>query len=167
MASIMNPSTKEQVILSPSNTFGRNTDQTNVVNRSYFLFQLSMDEEQIGLQLIVSTAQTIALGNRSHNYLLLTLARKRSGDQLLGISSEEQGWICMDDLLEDLSREMQRDVDVYFLNLQIFRIRKQLLKIPVFGALFSHVIERRYGQIRLGHPFFSIVKGECSLGGNV
>lgn len=139
-------------------------DLGKIVNHAYFLFQLSQDEEHIRLQLVVSDEQIIDLGSRSHNYMLLALSRCRLTDQLPGITPEEQGWVQVSSLVKDLSREMRKEIDMYFLNLQIFRLRKQLAETVSFGYAFSNVIERRAGEIRLGHPFFCIKKGEHNLG---
>ena len=139
-------------------------DLGNIVARSYFLFHLSHDEEHISLQLVLSDEQVIDLGSRSHNYMLLALSRRRLSDQLPEIAPEEQGWMQVSNLVKDLSREMRKDIDMYFLNLQIFRLRKQLYETLSFGYAFANVIERRSGEIRLGHPFFCIKKGEHDIG---
>lgn len=134
-------------------------DHQHLVSNTVFIFTLSSNEEHIRLQLKVSDDQLIDLGSRAHNYLLLALARKRLADHLLGQSPEEQGWISLEELIKDISKETQKDIDVYFINLQIFRLRKQLYEQLSFGQMFANVVERRMGEIRLGHPFFSISKG--------
>lgn len=134
-------------------------DQQSLVAGARLLFHLSLNEEHIRLELQLSRHNAIDLGSRAHNYLLLSLARKRYSDHLLQLPEADQGWSTIDEITEDLSREMQKEVDVYFLNLQIFRLRKQLCEIPEIGYLFSNIIERRPGEIRLGHPYFSIIKG--------
>jgi hypothetical protein len=139
-------------------------DLGNITSNAYFLFNLSNDEEHIRLQLVMSPDEIIDLGSRSHNYLLLALSRAKLSDQLLDLPTEEQGWRQVDALVKDLSKEMGKDLDMYFLNLQIFRVRKQLSETLSFGAAFTNVIERRAGEIRLGHPFFCIKKGQQDLG---
>ncbi|NML37303.1 FHA domain-containing protein [Chitinophaga sp. G-6-1-13] len=139
-------------------------DHQHLVNNTVFLFTLSSNEEHIRLQLRVSDDQLIDLGSRAHNYLLLVLARKRLADHIVGQSPEEQGWISLDELIRDISKEMQKDIDVYFINLQIFRLRKQLYEQLSFGQMFANVVERRMGEVRLGHPFFSISKGSEEQG---
>lgn len=139
-------------------------DHFNLIRHAVFLFSLSRNEEHIRLQLKVSADQLIDLGSRAHNYLLLALARKRLADHLLKQRPEEQGWISLDELISDISKEMRKEIDVYFINLQIFRLRKQLYEQLSFGQMFANVVERRMGEVRLGHPYFSISKGSEDLG---
>lgn len=133
-------------------------DYGSMLGRACFVFHLSLDEEYIQLQLVLSEEQVIDLGNRAHNYLLLALARKREEDRQLGLPVDAQGWIELPSLLKDISKEMGKDLDVYYLNLHIFRLRKLLSEVLPFGYLFSNVIERRQGMIRFGHDKLRIVK---------
>ncbi|MFB6454105.1 FHA domain-containing protein [Chitinophaga sp. Hz27] len=138
-------------------------DQRTLTDKAIFIFHLSIDEEHIRLELSLNGHTSIDLGNRSHNYLLLSLARRRYTDHQQGLPTTDLGWCVLDDILNDLSRELQKEVDVYFLNLQIFRLRKMLCDIPDVGYIFSNIIERRPGEIRLGHPYFTILKGDDRL----
>lgn len=151
-------------VLSPQDYPEETIDLYALTRHAVFLFLLSPNEEHIRLQLRVSAGQLIDLGSRAHNYLLLALARKRLADHLLKQSPEEQGWLSLDALIKDMSKEMQKEIDVYFINLQIFRLRKQLYEQLSFGQMFANVVERRMGEVRLGHPFFSISKGSEDLG---
>lgn len=138
-------------------------DYGQSVSKAFFAIDLSLDEEQIGVR-IVQNERELDLGFRSHNYLLLTLARARAQDLEQGIEAEHQGWITVETLLQDISKEMLKEVDEHYLNLLIFRLRKQLRELKPDGNLFVNVIERRKGVIRFAHPFFKIRKGSEVLG---
>lgn len=130
---------------------------------AFFQFTLSSDEEHIHLKLITKN-QEIDLGERVHNYILLALVRKKLIDRDTGYTINDQGWISVDDLLEDLSKEFNKEIDIYYLNLKIHRIRKLLLDIKSYGHLFSNIMERRPGEIRFSHPYFQIIKEEKCIG---
>jgi len=130
---------------------------------AFFQFTLSSDEEHIKLKLITKN-QEIDLGERVHNYILLALVRKKLEDYNAEYVTDDQGWIDVNLLLEDLSKELNKDIDIYYLNLKIHRIRKLLLDIKSYGHLFSNIIERRPGDIRFSHPYFQIIKEEKCIG---
>lgn len=126
-----------------------------------FKFSLSADEERIGVKIELNQLE-LDLGERVYHYLLLALARKRLVDVQHNYASGDQGWVATHDLIRDLSREMRREVDGYYLNVQIFRLRKQLCETEPMGYVFSNVIERRRGEIRFAAPQFKIFKeGQC------
>lgn len=127
----------------------------------YLQFNLSIDEENINLK-IISKDQEFDLGSRAYNYLLLTLCRKCLADEELGHAESDKGWLDMEDLILDMSREQGKELDPYYINLQIFRLRKQLMDIEPYGYLFSNIIERRRGELRFAYDYFQLVKdGEC------
>lgn len=132
-------------------------------SEAFFQFILSSDEEHIKLQLITKN-QKIDLGERVHNYILLALVRKKLEDHIAEYVIDDQGWLDVNLLLEDLSKELNKDIDIYYLNLKIHRIRKLLLDIKSYGHLFSKIIERRPGEIRFSHPYFQIIKEEKCIG---
>jgi len=132
------------------------------IEDAYFQFILSPDEEHINLNLITKNRE-INLGERVHNYILLALARKRLVDRKANYSSNDQGWMEVDSLLNELSKELNKEVDIYYLNLKIHRIRKLLLDIKYYGPLFTNIIERRPQMIRLSHPYFQILKEEQTV----
>lgn len=138
-------------------------DYGESVSSAYFLLDLSLDEEQIGVK-IVQSDREMDLGFRSHNYLVLALARARLADHQQGIEYDHQGWISVEALIEDVSKEMLKEVDEHYLNLLIFRLRKQLRELKPDGSLFVNIIERRKGVIRFAHPQFRIQKGPEMLG---
>lgn len=106
-------------------------------------FAVSRDEEHVQIS-VTSGDVTHNLGDRTHNYLLLTLARRRLADAAEGLPETSCGWIYQDDFASDPSMAPPQ------LNLNVFRIRKQFaaLQLPNTGA----IIERRPGtkQLRLG-----------------
>ena len=138
-------------------------DNGYVVNNAYFQFILSSDEEHINIKIITQNLE-LDLGERVHNYILLALARKRLEDVQMGAVIGDQGWMSIEDLLEDMSKEFGKELDPYYLNLKIYRIRKLLLETKPYGYLFSNIIERRYGEIRFAHQFFQILKEDQCIG---
>lgn len=125
--------------------------------KAFFKFHLSINEEHISLKVIIDQME-IDLGSHSHNYLLLSLARKRLEDMNKNYDLYDQGWVTIDQLTYDVGKEMIKEVDVYYLNLQIHRIKKQFSKLKNYGMLFTNVIERRKGEIRFAYPYFQLVK---------
>jgi len=132
-------------------------DDLGELTSAFFQFDLSADEEHIKMSLNVRGVE-MDLGERAHNYLCLALARRRIQDLEEGYDEADQGWFATEELLKDLSRELQQEVDVYYLNLQVFRFRKLLSSSLPYGFLFSEVMERRKNEIRFGHHGFLVVK---------
>ena len=107
-------------------------------------FAVSSDEEHVEL-ILKGNRQHIPLKARSHNYLLLTLARARLEDQQRSdIPSTEHGWLYQDDLCRMLA------LDSSAIYLQIHRARRQLEKAGI--AQSADIVERRASsrQLRLG-----------------
>ena len=132
-------------------------DDQAELSSAFFRFDLSPDEEHIKLSLTVRGVE-MDLGERAHNYLCLSLARKRVDDIQQGFQKEDQGWINTEDLLRDLSMELQREVDEYYLNLHVHRFRKLLSETQPYGMLFSEILERRRSEVRFAHAAFIVVK---------
>lgn len=124
---------------------------------SFFQFNLSIDEEHINVKIVTNGAE-VDLGYRSHNYLLLALARKKVKDMRQKYDLHDQGWLSMETLQNDVAKEIGKEIDEYYLNLQIYRLRKQLEDIRLNGYDFSNVIERRKREIRFAHPYMKIIK---------
>lgn len=107
-------------------------------------FEVSLDEEHV-----VATLHTPSLSRklpaRSHNYMLLTLARIRSADQSNGVVIAEAGWVHT----RDLARMLNTSVDT--LNVEIHRLRHAVGELGVLDDDTS-IIERRRGtgRMRLG-----------------
>lgn len=123
------------------------------LNDFQFLFDLSLDEESTRLRLRQGELE-INLGERSHHYLLLQLARHRCEEAQQGVDQSSQGWVDT----ELLAREL--GVDLPHLNILIFRARKQLSDKLVTAVDSEQLVERRKGQVRFGCPHFTIHKGD-------
>jgi hypothetical protein len=112
-------------------------------------FAVSRDEEHVELQ-AMSLGKTFALGARTHNYLLLTLARRRLSDAAEGLPETSCGWVYMEDLAHDPSMAAPQ------LNIDVFRIRKQFASLGVVDA--ANIVERRprTRQLRIGTGLISV-----------
>ncbi len=106
-------------------------------------FRHSPDEEHVELT-GVSGQRSVDLEARAFHYLLLTLARARSGQLDDRCVSQEGGWVYQDDLARWLSIEEQK------VNMDVFRARRFFESKGIVGA--PAVVERRRGtrQLRLG-----------------
>jgi hypothetical protein len=114
-------------------------------------FAVSRDEEHVQLQ-ASSGRRTFDLGARTHNYLLLTLARRRISDATEGLPETTCGWIYQEDLAHDPSMAPPQ------LNIDVFRIRKQFAALGVLDA--ANIIERRprTRQLRIGTALISVAQ---------
>jgi len=106
-------------------------------------FRVSSDEEFVELDLDFS-GRRIALGSRSHNYLLLTLARSYLNDVSAGLPLVSCGWVDKDTLAKGLGMTPEQ------IDGEVFRVRKHFARHGLKEA--AVVIERRprTKQIRLG-----------------
>jgi hypothetical protein len=106
-------------------------------------FFVSRDEEYVRLYAICGR-RALDLGSRAHNYLLLTLARRRVSDTADGLPVTARGWIHHDEIAHDPSMAPPR------LDLNVFRLRRQFASHGL--ASNANLIERRAStrQIRLG-----------------
>jgi hypothetical protein len=113
------------------------------VYRLRLQFAVSRDEEHVELVATLGDRR-FDLGSRGHNYLLLTLARQRLKDAEAGLPDTSCGWIYQDELADEL------DVTVVQMNVDIFRIRKQVAALGLVDA--PNIIERRprAKQLRIG-----------------
>jgi hypothetical protein len=118
---------------------------------AHLAFAVSSDEEHVQLHLSVG-GRTLDLGSRGHNYLLLTLARRRLEDASRGFADTACGWIVHGDLAHDPMMDPPR------LNLDVFRIRKQFAALGIADP--GSIIERRLRarQIRIGCCRLSVVR---------
>ena len=114
-------------------------------------FFVSADEETTHVVVVTGEIER-RLADRTHHYLLLTLARQRLEHRQEGYSSEEEGWIHREDLADALRMDQQH------LNVQIHRARRQFADEGMNEA--ARIIERRAlsGQLRLGVGEFDIVR---------
>ncbi len=117
-----------------------------------FVFELSSDEEHT--RLVLRDGDTgIDLGQRSHHYLLMHLARLRAEEATLGYDSTSQGWVDTDVLTRQLG------LDLSHINILLFRARKQIASGTDTGLGADGLVERRKGQIRFGDIRFRIYQG--------
>lgn len=121
-------------------------------NNIKFVFHVSQNEEHVSLTLIVDGEQ-ISLDERSHHYLLLSLARKRLEDKLLNVSEPEQGWIDKDLFSKMLGLQENH------INIQIYRFRKQIISILPNAMVLHKAIERRAGELRFAYDNIDIIGG--------
>ena len=122
-----------------------------IKEQAYFLFTVSTDQEKITIQ-IVTDDNSMNLGERSYNYLLMTLAQKRQKDVQEGVPPKDQGWTDVGYLLDELSKEELKEVTLYNFNVRIHRLKEHLFKLQPYGKQFMDVLERRKGEIRFNHP---------------
>lgn len=106
-------------------------------------FAVSSDEDFVELTLEYPERR-IALGSRSHNYLMLTLARQMLADRAAQLPDASCGWMDKD-VLADGFKMTPQQVDG-----EVFRIRKHFTQHGL--AESTTIIERRprTKQIRLG-----------------
>jgi FHA domain len=106
-------------------------------------FSVSSDEDFVELS-VEYPGRTVPLGSRSHNYLLLTLARQRLADRESSLGEPSCGWMDKEQLADGF-RMTPQQVDG-----EVFRIRRHFSQHGLAEA--ASVIERRprTKQIRLG-----------------
>lgn len=107
-------------------------------------FVVSSDEDFVELSLQYPDGRNVPLGSRSHNYLLLTLARRRLADRAAGVAEASCGWMDKEQLADGFNVTPQQ------IDGEVFRIRKHFSQHGLPES--TTVIERRprTKQIRLG-----------------
>jgi hypothetical protein len=115
-------------------------------------FSVSRDEEHVALRLTCG-GRMFEMGSRAHNYLLLTLARRRLEDAANAIPESSCGWVYQEDLIDGLQL-----AGPSHLNLDVYRLRRQFGAAGVADA--ANIIERRprTRQLRIGTSYLSIVR---------
>ncbi|MFO0587515.1 MAG: FHA domain-containing protein [Polyangiaceae bacterium] len=93
---------------------------------------VSLDEEHVEVT-IFHGGRVTTLPPRTGHYVLVLLSRARLGDA--ESSPAERGWVLRDTLCRDMRIDQNR------LNVEVWRLRKQLSEIPVSGI--SGLVERR------------------------
>jgi hypothetical protein len=114
-------------------------------------FSVSSDRRDTHLELSCG-GRTVDMGSRTHNGLLLALARRRVEDAVEGLPETTCGWMYQEDLSHDPAPEFPQ------LNSDVFRIRRQFAAAGVLDA--ANIIERRprTQQLRIGTGRISIVQ---------
>lgn len=119
---------------------------------SGLLFKVSQDEEHTHLWWS-DGRQQFDLGERTHHYSLLTLARLRIADAHRGLDREAQGWVDVEQLATMLG------IDPGHLNIHIYRLRMQLASLAADSSQSPALIERRRGSVRIGAQAILIWRG--------
>jgi pSer/pThr/pTyr-binding forkhead associated (FHA) protein len=132
----------------------RNVD---ITENACFQFFLSMDQEYISSRIRINDL-ILDMGVRVYNHLLLHLVRVKQQDLDYGLNDLSSGWVQLEDLKRALSKELLLDVDDYYINTLICRLRKNLIRLSPYGYLFSDIIERKKGKLRFGLHKFEIEK---------
>lgn len=133
------------------------TDRLICDENAVFEFQASQNEEHVFACVRTPATQT-DLGERVHHYLLLLLARQRLVDAARGVEKDSQGWMPLDELSAKVG------LDSAYVNLQVYRARKQLAHVLPEYAYAAQLVERRAGEIRFGCAAFRILKGDVLEG---
>jgi hypothetical protein len=135
------------------NTLRLDTKQADPIRSVRVRFVVSQNEEHVSMQLFTSQLQ-LDLGERVHHYLLLILARKRVQDQQAGVEMNEQGWYDKDVLCQ------QTGMDEKHINLQIYRLRKQLVQTQPSALELLQIVERRRGELRFAFNQIEVEGGQ-------
>jgi hypothetical protein len=120
-------------------------------------FAVSLNEEHVTLQVATRLA-SIALGERTHHYSVLALARHRLRDADRGLDLSSQGWIETAALAHSLG------IDEAHLNIHIFRARTQFRQAIAATGQAPELIERRRRELRIGSLYFQIMRGSALEG---
>ena len=104
-------------------------------------FVVSQSEEHVAL-CISCNGHRFDMGERSHHYLFLLLARQYLGDKGSGVVDSECGWIDRELLIKMLGMEEAH------INMQVYRFRKQFSDLTKHMTNSPQLIERRKGQLR-------------------
>lgn len=131
-------------------TWLTNAPQAMEVRHLQLSFSVSRNRRETHLE-ISRAGQTLEMGRRTHNALLLALARRRLQDVAEGVPETSCGWMYQDDLPHDVAP------DSFRLNGDVFRIRQQFVTAGVIDA--ANIVERRprTRQLRIGTSRISIV----------
>lgn len=134
-------------------------DLKDLTEQAVFELHLSEDEEEVSMKVRINNL-IMDLEVRIRHYLVLILVRQKIADLQIGLASEEAGWIRMQDVVGILKKELLKpEIDVYYVNLQIHRLRKQLMELKPHGSLFSNLIVRKSGSLQFRYAKVEIWKG--------
>jgi len=133
-----------------------------LIQNLYLELVLSCDEEDVNAKIHLNDL-TFDLGSRTFNHLLLQLVKIKNKDKADGLTDEQRGWIKCKDLGEILSKEVMKEVDDYYINNLIYRLRKHVLALHPYGNIFAKIIERKNGKLRFGFDSAVIRKEELYI----
>ena len=122
-------------------TLASDERQTISVNDIKVHFSVSQNEEHVSMT-IHFDGQVYDLGERNHHYLLLLLARQYLEDKAANFAHKERGWID-----KELLERMLQQSEVY-INMLIYRFRKQYDQLTPDNLVLPQLVERRKGEIR-------------------
>ena len=107
------------------------------------VFRVSSDRETILLEVHGAHGRH-QFSSRTHNEMLLVLARARLADDAAGLPPGSSGWIYQDELYRKLCVDAER------LNVDVYRVRRQFAGLGLLDP--AQIIERRSRtrQIRIG-----------------
>lgn len=117
-------------------------------------FKVSQNEEHVSLTINFGQHQ-FDLGNKTYNYLLLLLARQWLADKHNGVPDIDCGWLDKSVLCKELRTQEQ------YMNIQIYRHRKQLSALLPEGLILPPSIERRLREVRLNCKAIDIQGGNA------
>ncbi|MCJ8318174.1 MAG: FHA domain-containing protein [Colwellia sp.] len=115
-------------------------------------FTVSQNEEHVYISLTIED-KIIDLGRKSHHYLVLVLARKWQEDKINNIQNSERGWLDKALLCKELIITEQ------YMNIQIYRFRKQVASFMSEATILPQPIKRRFGEIRITFDDVNIIGG--------
>ena len=124
----------------------------NTVDDFTWVFDVSANEENVELRL-QKGKKVIELGERSHYYLLMQLARHKHEHLEQGATNEAAGWVSKGLL------EMELGLNESHLNIQLHRACKQLAEYFSFTPEKPDTLLRKRGQLKLCCNHFIIRKG--------
>lgn len=109
------------------------------------VFRVSSDRETILLEVHGAHGRH-QFSARTHNEMLLVLARARLADDAAGLPPGSAGWVYQDELYRQLGVDAER------LNVDVYRVRRQFADLGLLDP--AQIIERRSRtrQIRIGVP---------------
>ncbi|RDH43341.1 FHA domain-containing protein [Zooshikella ganghwensis] len=106
------------------------------------IFYVSQNEEHVTIKFNCEN-KTFDMQERTYHYLILLLARKMLEDQAAGLHDEECGWLDKE-VICDMLKLTENHI-----NIQIYRFRKQLIKLLTDASLLiTPIIERRRRELR-------------------
>ncbi|HAA22137.1 MAG TPA: hypothetical protein DCP28_26475, partial [Cytophagales bacterium] len=100
--------------------------------------------DQWSLTIIIRNI-TLDLQIRAHHRILALLAERL-------VAKPEDPWMAVDDMVETLDPDGFLEWDEYYINTQVHRFRKQVMNLTPYGFLFSDLIDRKKGYMRMNHP---------------
>lgn len=117
-------------------------------------FLVSQNYENIKMNIFLQGVERVSAYS-SCNFTMYFLAQQSLQDQQKAKAVHDIGWVEVKSLLTVMCKELGRDCDEYYLNLQIYRIRNQLKKT---NPELHDLIQRRKGEIRI-KPVQILIKG--------